>query len=179
MRPCAWTGAGSIDSLLDKHRGRASVELAATLHVVIKAHFNHPGETTSWNPSQRPAHCSAPAALYKAPSLLSAKTRRRRRHGSVDTRAHTHLIRERTLMENVGLEQQSVKFLLSPKSDLNLPELTVMFGLERSISQQPPKPRCSVWSARGIEPTSIRSGCTDTAPQPQPVQLSVCDIYSD
>lgn len=39
-------------------------------------------------------------------------------------------------MENVGVKQQSVKFLLSLKSNLNLPELTVMFGLERSITLQ-------------------------------------------
>lgn len=39
-------------------------------------------------------------------------------------------------MENVGVEQQSMKFLLSLKSDLNLPELTVMFGLEQTITLQ-------------------------------------------
>lgn len=39
-------------------------------------------------------------------------------------------------MENVGVEQQSVKFLLSLKSDLNLPEPTVMFGLDQTITLQ-------------------------------------------
>lgn len=39
-------------------------------------------------------------------------------------------------MENVGVEQQSVKFLLSLKSDLNLPKLTVMSGLEQTITLQ-------------------------------------------
>lgn len=39
-------------------------------------------------------------------------------------------------MEKVSVEQQSVKFLLSLKSDLNLLQLTVMFGLEGSITLQ-------------------------------------------
>lgn len=52
------------------------------------------------------------------------------------THTHTHLIWERKLVENVGVKQQSVKFLLSLKSNLNLPELTVMFGLERIITLQ-------------------------------------------
>lgn len=43
--------------------------------------------------------------------------------GSTGQRTHTHanLIWERKSVENVGVKQQSMKFLLSLKSDLNLP----------------------------------------------------------
>ena len=57
-------------------------------------------------------------------------------HTHTHTHTRTHLIWERKLVENVGVKQQSVKFLLSLKSNLNLPELTVMFGLEQSITLQ-------------------------------------------
>ncbi len=80
---------------------------------------------------------SAPAALYKVVSLLSGKTWRAAQvSGHTYTHTHTHLIWERKLVENVGVKQASVKVLLSLRSSLNLPELAVMFGLERIFTLQ-------------------------------------------